>query len=174
METTKPSKYTTRRRFCRAMAGLALGGPLLASCQLPTDFETPDFRIINVQLLPGGLFEQRLLLSLRIINPNDFALDIDGANMNLQLNGQAFGRGVSDQRVTVPRLGEGQMDFTVSTGLLEVVQQVMTLAERDSLDYKITGTAFLSGLSRRSVPYEIEGRFGLRDSQGGQPNLVPL
>ncbi len=146
---------------------------LVSACATPENIEPPAFRLVDMQLLPGSLFEQRFELTLRILNPNDFDLDLDGANMKLRLNDRDFAQGVSDQRVTVPRLGEGEMRFTAATSVLDVVQQVMTMAEREDLAYEISGTAFLQGFERRAVPYSLAGELDLRQLTGGQLRLTP-
>jgi len=79
-------------------------------------------------------------------------------------------RGFSDQSVTIPRLGEGKVSVAASTTLLDVVRQMMLLAQSGDLSYRLTGLAYLDSLARRSVPYESQGTFHLRgpDGAGGQ------
>src|SRR3546814_10301541 len=78
-----------------------------------------------------------------------------------EVNGEAFARGFSDQRVTVPRLGERLISVAASTTLLDVVRQLQLLSERGDLSYRLRGLTYLNNLQRRSVPYESEGSFRL-------------
>lgn len=121
----------------------------------------PQVRVVDLRLVESSVFEQRFEIDLRIGNPNDFALPLDGLTFDLEVNGAAFARGFSDQRVTIPRLGEGRVSVSASTTLVEVVRQMLLLAERGDLTYRLKGQAFLNSLQRRSVPYQSEGSFRL-------------
>ena len=107
------------------------------------------------------LFEQRFQVDLRIGNPNDFDLPLDGLTFDLDVNGEDFARGFSDQRVTVPRLGDARVSVVASTTLLDLVRQFSLLAERGDLAYRLHGTAYLNSLAVRQAPYESEGTFRL-------------
>jgi len=121
----------------------------------------PQVRVVDLRLVESSVFEQRFEIDLRIGNPNDFALPLDGLTFDLEVNGAAFARGFSDQRVTIPRLGEGQVSVSASTTLVDMVRQMLLLAERGDLTYRLSGEAFLNSLQRRSVPYQSEGSFRL-------------
>lgn len=121
----------------------------------------PQVRVVDLRLIDSSVFEQRFEIDLRIGNPNDFALPLDGLTFDLEVNGAAFARGFSDQRVTIPRLGEGLVSVSASPTLLDVVRQLQLLAERGDLTYRLTGQAFLDSLQRRSVPYQSEGNLRL-------------
>jgi len=126
----------------------------------------PQVRVVDLRLVESSVFEQRFEIDLRIGNPNDFALPLDGLTFDLEVNGAAFARGFSDQRVTIPRLGEGRVSVSASTTLVEVVRQMLLLAERGDLTYRLKGQAFLNSLQRRSVPYQSEGSFRLSPPAG--------
>ncbi|MEW5728730.1 MAG: LEA type 2 family protein [Pseudomonadota bacterium] len=135
---------------------------MLSSCatgelDLPPEVSLADLR-------PGqvGLFEQRVGVTLRIRNPNDAALPIDGYRFALELNGQPFASGFSDQRLTVPRLGESTTDATAVVSTLDLLRQVMAAPLRGGFDYRLTGTAFVDAATgRRGVPFEQTGKLDL-------------
>jgi LEA14-like dessication related protein len=136
---------------------------LVSACAAGGDPVPPQVRLADLRLLESGLFEQRFEIDLRIGNPNDFDLPLDGLTFDLDVNGSDFARGFSDQRVTIPRLGEGTITVVATTTLIDVVRQMKLLAERGDLAYRLGGTAYLNSLARRSVPYESEGTFRLLD-----------
>jgi len=162
--------------------GLAIFAMLvvLTGCAALDETAPPQVTLSDIRMLQGGLFEQRFQVDLRIRNPNDFDLSIDGLTFALELNGQDFADGVSDQQVTVPRLAEAVVPVTASTTLLQMVQQALRLGERADLDYRLSGDVFLAGLTRRAVPYERSGRLQLLpETSGGTTGdfgrtLVPL
>jgi LEA14-like dessication related protein len=133
---------------------------LLAACGTAGPV-APQVRVVDLRLVESSVFEQRFEIDLRIGNPNDFALPLDGLTFDLEVNGAAFARGFSNQRVTIPRLGEGRVSVSASTTLVDMVRQMLLLAERGDLTYRLSGQAFLNSLQRRSVPYQSEGSFRL-------------
>jgi LEA14-like dessication related protein len=145
-------------------AGAALAGALLAVALLLggcgiADPEPPSVRVADLRLLDSTAFEQRFEINLRIDNPNDFALPLDGLTFDLEVNGESFARGFSNQRVTIPRLGEGRVSVAASTTLIELMRQMQLLAEYGDITYRLSGVAYVDSLQRRTVPYQSEGSF---------------
>ena len=132
----------------------------LAACSLGEPVP-PQVRMVDLRLLESGVFEQRFQIDLRIGNPNDFDLPLDGLTFDLEVNGADFARGFSNERVTVPRLGEETVSVVATTTLLDLVQQMQLLARRGDLSYRLQGTAYLNSFTQRTAPYESEGTFRL-------------
>ena len=42
---------------------------------------------VGLRPLPGGALEQRVEVQLRVLNPNDRELEIDGVDFTLEING---------------------------------------------------------------------------------------
>ncbi len=141
------------------MCFLALGLVACAGIGPGQHVEPPQVRLADLEFAEVGLFEQRFRITLRIRNPNDFDLPIDGLRFALDVNDRPFVTGLSDRSVTVPRLGEQTVEVDASTTLLDVVDQFMGLTGRDVLSYRMIGTAFLRGVARREVPFEQSGSF---------------
>ena len=123
--------------------------------------EPPEVRLADLEFVDAGLFEQRFRMILRVRNPNDFDLPIDGLRFALDVNDRPFATGLSNRSVTVPRLGEQTIAVDASTTLLDVVQQFMGLSGRETMSYRLAGTAFLRGTGTREVPFEQSGSFRL-------------
>jgi LEA14-like dessication related protein len=144
-----------RRHFLFLTAGVAT--TVLTACT-GTLQEPLQVRVSNVVPLQATLFEQRFLISLRIGNPNDSDLELTGLTVSLELNGHDFLEGLSNQHVTVPRLGYADMEVEGSTTLLGLVRQVWALEGRDAIDYSLSGRAYVEGAPFGSVSYNREGR----------------
>jgi LEA14-like dessication related protein len=157
----------------RAIAGL-LALLVLAACTQIGETRAPQVHVVDIRLLPGGLLEQRFQVDLRIGNPNDFDLPLDGLTFELDLNGRHFAEGFTNQAVTVPRLGEARVSLAASTTLLDMMAQVLILGESAELSYRIAGVVYLRGMARRRVSYERSGSLRLLPEGQGDSTLVPL
>ena len=127
----------------RRLAGLAvamLGLTALGGCAgLQLGMKKPVVTVANIRLLDGNLLEQRFLLTLRVMNPNTSEIAIEGLTFKVDLNGQPFARGVGNQPVVVPRLGEAMVDVTATTGLGGLLRQFKAFKGREKVDYRISG-----------------------------------
>ena len=142
---------------------------LLTACAATRDPLPPEVRLADLRPVGVGLIEQRFELSLRLVNRNDFALDIDGLTVDLELNGQPFASGVSNRSLTIPRLGQVVTAVEVSTSLLEVLQSLLDVADSGRLSYRISGVAYMTGFAGfggETVPYEHQGTLALPDIGG--------
>jgi hypothetical protein len=106
----------------------------------------PDVYVIDIVPLESTAFEQRMQVDLRIRNPNNFAFAVDGVRFVLELNGTRFARGLGNESVTVPRLGEAQVSVITTTSLMDWVRQFAVLVEPGpkDLDYRVEGRFFLA------------------------------
>ncbi len=136
---------------------------LAAGCAgVPKDVQQPEVRLADIELRSGsGVLEPSMLLVLNVRNPNDFDIPLDGMRFDLEMNGRHFARGLSNESVTVPRLGEGRVTATASTDMVRLIEQMMRMAQTGGITYRLTGDAFIGGLGERTVPFETEGEFRL-------------
>lgn len=149
---------SSRRRVCRLAA--VLGGLLLAGCAgLAGLRESPEVYLVDVSQAtePGGLLEQRVKIDLRVRNPNDRELTITGMDFFLDLNGTRLARGLSNETVMVPRLGEATMSVTASTTIVDVVRQLTKLTQHQDFSYAVKGHVHVGGGGGR-LPFESVGK----------------
>lgn len=149
------------RRGVLAMLVLA-GVAFLGGCTLPRDIRDPDVVLEGVRPIGGGLFAQTVALDLRITNPNDFALPLDGLTMDLDVNGMPFARGVSDARVSIPRLASRTVSVEATVSTLDLARQVFAADLGSGFSYSTTGTLFLGDrFARRNVDFARSGALDL-------------
>jgi LEA14-like dessication related protein len=77
-------------RLAHALIGLS-ALLVLGACARLGEAEPPQVRLADIRLLEGGLLEQRFRVDLRLGNPNDFDLPLDGLTFELELNDRPFG-----------------------------------------------------------------------------------
>ena len=133
-----------------ALAGCAGGG--LGGGGL----EPPEVRLADIQFRGAGLLEQRLGLVLRLTNPNEVDLPLDGLRVKLEVDGKPFASGTSNENVTIPALGEETVTVEAISSTADVLGGLTGIAGLNDLEYRLTGTAFLRNSDRR-LPIEQEG-----------------
>lgn len=158
----------------RRLAGLAaamLGLTALGGCAgLQLGMQKPEVTVANIRLLDGNLLEQRFLLTLRVMNPNTSEIAIEGLTFKVDLNGQPFAKGVGNQPVVVPRLGEAMVEVTATTGLGGLLRQFKAFKGREKVDYRISGrlvTGNFGGIDFDQTG-EVELPKGLGEAGGGK------
>lgn len=147
----------------------------LASCTaLTSKPESPRVTLVGLKLISAELLEQRYQVNLRVMNPNAFELPVRGIDFRLDINGQAFADGVSNQAVDVPAYGENLIELTVSSNLFQVFRQFQSLQESRSpgFEYRISGS-MATGVYGQKLPFDYAGELKLSEPgrSGGQQGL---
>jgi LEA14-like dessication related protein len=118
--------------------------------------------MVGVEPLQGEGLELRMLVKLRIQNPNDLPVDFTGVSVTMNVQGKRFATGVSDAGGNVPRFGEAIVNVPVSVSLLRIARQTMgalTKEFRGTLTYEMNGK--LAGPAFNSVRFKSNGEFTL-------------
>ena len=139
---------------------------LAAGCSaiLPK-LETPRLSLVSLQMQQATLFEQRLLVKLRVQNPNDLALPVRGLTVDFDLGGERFATGLSAQQFEVPAYGEAEFDMMITANAATVLLKLLSQdsgARRESIDYRISGKLRTSLGLLRTVPFVETGSIPLR------------
>ena len=67
--------------------------------------EAPQVSLVNISQLPSTGMETAFLMELRLINPNDMAINLKGIDCRLEINDSTIASGVSNEEAWLPRLG---------------------------------------------------------------------
>lgn len=118
--------------------------------------ESPEVSVVNLQPEPSTGLEQRFKVDLRLSNPNQSPLDVDGLRFELEVNGQRLARGQTGDSVHVPRLGDAMLSVHATTTLMDVFRQVWALQKAKGVRYRVTGRVFLEGLFPPYLDFEHE------------------
>jgi len=108
--------------------------------------------VAGMESLPGEGMEIRMLVKLRVQNPNQSQIDFSGAYVKLDVLGKTFASGVSSEGGTVPAFGETIVAVPVTVSVLRMVRQV---------------AGMLDGKPVEKITYEMSGKLdgGLFDTE---------
>lgn len=139
---------------------------LLGGCASLQGNDPLQVTVAGIEPLPGQGLELRLLVKLRVQNPNDAALDYNGVLVQMDVKGKTFASGVSDATGSVPRFGESVIEVPVTASAFRIVRQVIGFAENGGngkIDYVLKGK--LNGSVFRSLRFESKGQLQLPASE---------
>jgi LEA14-like dessication related protein len=145
------------RRVLPLVAALfALGG-----CASLPDKDPIQVTVAGMESLPGEGAEIRMLVKLRVQNPNASQIDFTGAYVKLDVLGKTFASGVSDEGGTVPAFGEAIVAVPVTVSVLRMVRHVVGMLDGtpvDKVTYEMSGklSGGLFGTERFSAKGEFE------------------
>lgn len=152
-----------RRATTRLLAPwLLLATVFLGACASMPRQDPLQVSVAGIESLPGEGMELRLLVKLRVQNPNDAPIEYDGVSLNLDVMGRDFASGVSDVAGTVPRFGEAVVAVPVTVSLMRMARQVIGMLDGkpvDKVTYSMSGKlggVTLFGTHRFSSQGEFE------------------
>lgn len=125
---------------------------LFGGCASLASRDPLNVTVAGVESLPGEGMELRLLVKLRVQNPNDAPVEFDGVALDLDVQGRSFASGVSAETGVVPRFGEAVVAVPVTVSMFRMVRQVVGMLDGQPVDritYSLNGK--LSGITMFST-----------------------
>jgi LEA14-like dessication related protein len=138
----------------------------LCSCATLSDQDPLQVTVAGIEPLEGEGLELRMMVKLRVLNPNDAPIDYNGAYVKLDVQDKTFATGASDTSGSVPRFGESVIDVPVTVSMLRMVRQLMGVVDGkpvDQIRYSMTGKLNRSTLG--SLGFRSEGEIALKPPQ---------
>jgi LEA14-like dessication related protein len=148
---------------------LVAGLVLLAGCAgLGTQLETPEITFVGIRAVEASLFEQKLEVRLRVLNPNTMALPVNGLDIDMELAGEPFATGVSARDFVVPAHGEAEFDMIVTANAATALLKIAggDRKSREEIGYRLKGRLSTKLGLLRSIPFEESGTLPLGDLTG--------
>jgi len=162
---------TSRRAF---LAACATAPVVLTACAGPSALSPPDVALADVRFVRAGLLQQDVDLLLSVGNPNTRPMPLNGLRVALEVNGRPLARGYTGQAVTLPRLTTTTVPVRARVDSLDLVQQILTLGNRQTVDYVLSGEAIVDRLFADAIPFRKTGSLNVLSGAGGAPTLSPL
>ena len=118
---------------------------VLAGCAALSGGDPPKVSLAGVESLSSEGMELRFTVKLRVQNPADAPLEIDGLSLNLAVRSMDFASGVSAVKTSVPRFGEAVLSVPVTVPATALLRQA----------WAMTGNREV-----RKIEFELSGRLG--------------
>lgn len=148
---------------CSFLRALTLVAALaLSACASMPGREPVQVTVADIESLPGEGMELRMLVKLRVQNPNDVPIEYDGVYVKLEVLDQTFATGVSDERGTVARFGESIVGVPVTVSIIRMAMYALRALDGkpiDKVDYKLDGK--LSSPTIGSTSFHASGELAL-------------
>lgn len=135
---------------------------LSAACTgLPFNAKAPKVSVAEVSVKRLGLFEQVFDVGLRVNNPNDFDINIEGLEFKLEINGREFATGVAHTHTRLPAFSSAVVRVDTTTDSNKLLQQIKTLPElmQDGVPYRIQGRIKIDRVDDW-WPFDHSGAYG--------------
>ena len=131
----------------------------LSGCSLfVPKFERPTLSVVGIQLMKSDFFHQELRVRMRVQNPNDRSLPVEGIIYQLEVEGQELAHGMSGESFVVPALGEAEFDMSVSANMANMLFKLLN-RNTSQVQYRIYGKISLSAGLLRSIRFDDHGSF---------------
>ena len=133
--------------------------------------EDPKISIADVRVREVKAMEGIFVIKLRILNPNDVALDLRGINCDLEINKRHFASGIGDSNQSVPPFGTAIVPVEVYASVLDMISSVADLmhsagkipSKDKPLPYTLKGTVRVGihGFAKE-IPFNSSGELSLK------------
>jgi LEA14-like dessication related protein len=145
-------------RHVLAMAAAVL---MLAGCASLAGKDPLQVTVAGIEPMQekGEGLELRLLVRLRVQNPNSTPVSYDGTYVKVEVQGKTFATGVSDVGGTLAGFSEAIVEVPVTVSMLRMVRQVIGLKD---------------GAPTGPIRYSMSGKLGYhRFRADGEFSLQP-
>ena len=159
----------------RRVALIAVAVLILNGCASLSTGDPLQVTVAGVESLPGEGLELRLLVKLRVQNPNQTTIDYNGVYVKLDVQGKTFATGVSDQTATIAGFNESIVSVPVSVSMLRMARQVMGMLDGQPVDrirYDMRGKLSTGGL--RALRFASQGEFALPKSAAADSDIAGM
>ncbi|KAB0495067.1 LEA type 2 family protein [Pseudomonas vancouverensis] len=106
----------------------------LSACSSLPNRDPVRINVVGVEPLQGQGMEVRFAVKIRVQNPNDNVLTYSGVALDLDINGQPFASGVSDERGEIGRFSDTVVTVPVSVSAFSVIRQTYGISQMKTLN----------------------------------------
>jgi len=151
-----------------AFVWLAVTMTAISGCASLKARDPLQVTVAGIEPMQGEGMELRLLVKLRVQNPNDAPVDYNGVAVEMNVQGKTFATGVSDAHGNVPRFGEAVIEVPVTASAFRMARQALGMMKgtgTGKIAYEMKGK--LNGSAFSAVRFQNTGEFELPTGPGG-------
>ena len=143
-------------------------GLVLTGCSaIPLNLKTPDVSFVNLHAVEASVFEQKLQVRMKVHNPNDVELPVNGLDVDIEIADEPFAHGVSAREFVVPPQGEAEFDMLVSANAAGALLKLASAGGTGGdVRYKLKGKLSTKLGLLRTIPFEESGTVSMNDLLG--------
>jgi LEA14-like dessication related protein len=122
----------------------------------------PDLSLVDLEFTDLTLFESTGTFTVRILNENPDPLTIDGGVFKIYLNGLKVGKGVTSERIEVPRLESTTAEVSLHVSNVALAARIRDLLQDPVLNYTLKSKLFVvKSYGTRKATFNHSGRIDL-------------
>jgi len=106
----------------------------LSACSSLPNRDPLKINVVGIEPLQGEGMEVRFTVKIRVQNPNDTILTYNGVALDLDINGQPFASGVSDESGSIGRFSDTVVSVPVSVSAFSVIRQTYGISQMKTLN----------------------------------------
>ena len=132
---------------------------LLMGCAQPQQLQyksVQNFRVRNL-----SLSRPEIGMDIQFYNPNNFALSLKDANIDIFINDQYIGKAALTQQFEVPQMSNFNMPVAMTADLKNVFSNALLVLFNQAVDVKIQGNVKAGKGLFVNVPINYQGRHKL-------------
>ncbi len=150
-----------RRRLAAAAAMASIIG--LSACSTPISEATmPEVSLAGLSFADAGPAGQAFTIQLRLKNTNEFDIPVERLDFDLDVAGQPFATGRSEEDFTLPASAEIVVPIAISIETDDLIRRVTAIGTGKRLDYQLSGAAVIDAWFRDPVmSFDREGKLAL-------------
>jgi LEA14-like dessication related protein len=135
----------------------------LAGCASTLKLEAPQLSVISMKVQSADIFSQRMLVRMRVLNPNARELPVKGISYRIEVNDAELAQGLTDTAFVAPAIREAEFDVQVTANLATALSQILSRkGSSETLDYRLVGSVALSSGFLRRIPFDERGSVKLK------------
>ena len=152
-----------RQMLFSTLVSLALAG----CAGIPRDLKTPEVEFVGLRVIEASVFEQKLEVRMKVMNPNSIELPVNGLDVDIELADEPFAHGVSARQFVVPAQGEAEFDMIVTANAAAaIIKLAGGNLKADEIGYRLKGKLSTKIGMLRTIPFEESGTVPVADLLG--------
>ncbi len=144
---------------------------LIAGCASFVPDEDFDVSLVNVSSGEVQPWETTLVFTVRLQNARPAPVTITGGSHKIYLDGTYIGQGLSNEKVTVPRLGDATAQVTVRIKNYTLARKLYDASQKQSISYEVRSSLYPE--SGGTIRTRKDGSLDIKDFQIPASQMSP-